>query len=231
MDSPPQPGARKPHLLDLTRCCAAGCRGRCYRVKWDAAQAARAGDAWWSGNGPASGVACLRPSSPSCADGDGSTSAGRWWTAGRSARCAGGKKLDRTRRSPQGGVQTPHRDRCARGAAGGACHGRERQRHHPPRRLGRGLARRSRTPRAAAPTARRPAGRPWLRFAHIVIASPPAALLRSSAVAARATAAALACSAGSSSARSPGSTGFVASPFAMNATTASITPSSRWGAR
>ena len=28
-------------------------------------------------------------------DGDGSTSAGRWWTAGRSARCAG-KKLDRT---------------------------------------------------------------------------------------------------------------------------------------
>jgi hypothetical protein len=26
-------------------------------------------------------------------------------------------------------------------------------------------------------------------------------------------------------------TGFVASPFAMNATTASITPSSRWGAR
>jgi hypothetical protein len=66
---------------------------------------------------------------------------------------------------------------------------------------------------------------------HIVIASPPAALLRSSAVAARPTAAALACSAGSSSARSPGSTGFVASPFAMNATTASITPSSRWGAR
>ena len=34
--------------------------GRCYRVKWDAAQGARAG------------VACMRPSSPSCADGDGS---------------------------------------------------------------------------------------------------------------------------------------------------------------
>src|SRR5260370_37435297 len=30
----------------------------------------------------------MRPSSLSCADGDGSTSAGRWWTAGRSARCA-----------------------------------------------------------------------------------------------------------------------------------------------
>lgn len=45
---------------------------------------------------------------------------------------------------------------------------------------------------------------------HIVIASPPAALLRSSAVAARPTAAALVCSAGSWSARSPGSTGFVA---------------------
>jgi len=65
---------------------------------------------------------------------------------------------------------------------------------------------------------------------HIVIASPPAVLLRSSAVAARPTAAALACSAGSSSGRSPGSTGFVASRFAMNATTASITPSSCWGA-
>ena len=52
---------------------------------------------------------------------------------------------------------------------------------------------------------------------HIVIASPPASLLRSSAVAARPTVAALACSAGSSSARSLGSTGFVASPFAMNA--------------
>jgi len=58
----------------------------------------------------------------------------------------------------------------------------------------------------------------------IVIASPPAALLRSSAVAARPTAAALACSCGSSRARSLGSTGFVASPFAMNATIASITP-------
>src|ERR1700674_308027 len=87
------------------------------------------------------------------------------WTAGRSARCAGEKNWTEPNRSPQGGVQTPHRDRCARGAAGGACHGRERRRHHPPRRLGRGLARRSRTPRAAAPTARRPAGRPWLRFA------------------------------------------------------------------
>jgi transposase len=96
---------------------------------------------------------------------DGSTSAGRWWTAGRTARCAGEKNWTEPNRSPQGGVQTPHRNRCARGAAGGACHGRERQRHHPPRRLGRGLARRSRAPRAAAPTARRPTGRPWLRFA------------------------------------------------------------------
>jgi hypothetical protein len=38
-----------------------GGRGRCHRVKWDTARAARAGDAWWSGNGPASGVACMRP--------------------------------------------------------------------------------------------------------------------------------------------------------------------------
>ena len=90
----------------------------------------------------------------------------RWTVVGGSVRAMRGEKnWTEPNRSPQGGVQTPHRDRCARDAAGGACHGRERQRHHPPRRLGRGLARRSRTPRAAAPTARRPGGRPWLQFA------------------------------------------------------------------
>ena len=86
---PRSPGARRSPASCL--CCAAGCRGRCYRVKWDAAKAARAGDDWWSGNGPGSGVACMKPSSPSCADGDGSTNAERWWTAGRSAQCSGEK--------------------------------------------------------------------------------------------------------------------------------------------
>jgi len=122
------PSARRSPASCL--CCAAGCRGRCYHVKWDAAQAARAGDAWWSGNGPASGVACMRPSSPSCADGDGSTSAGRWWTARRSARCAG-KKLDRTQpiaRGDRGYDSQPHRDRlAARGII--AIFGRRRTSH------------------------------------------------------------------------------------------------------
>jgi hypothetical protein len=203
-------------------CCTAGCRGRCYRVKWDAAQAARAGDAWWSGNGPASGVACMRPSSPSCADGDGSTSAGRWWTAGRSARCAGGKNWTEPNRSPQGGVQTPHRDRCARvplvahvTAANvndithldalvadlPAVRGRRgRPRRRPDVLQGdRGYDSQPHRDRLAARGIVAIFGR--RRTSH---------------------GSGLGVFRWSSSARPPGSTGFVASPFAMNATTASI---------
>ena len=157
------PSARRSPASCL--CCAAGCRGRCYRVKWDAAQAARAGDAWWSGNGPASGVACMRPSSPSCADGDGSTSAGRWWTAGRSARCAGEKTgpnpTDRRKAGSKHHIVTD-----ARGVplVAHVTAANVNDITHLDALVADLPAVRGRRGRPA-PTARRPAGRPWLRFA------------------------------------------------------------------